>query len=133
MKWCLLAACACAFLRTSGVSEGDNLVQEVVQKGDGQTFPKAGDQVTVHYVGTLDDGSVFDSSRQRDEKFSFQIGQHQVIECWDKGVAAMSVGERANLVCPASMAYGAGGMPPVIPPNAQLHFDVELFATGSQQ
>merc|ERR1719163_1482272 len=112
MKWCL-AACAYAFLRRDD-GMGDDLVQEVMQKGD----------------GTLDNGQVFDSSRDRGEKFSFQIGQHQVIECWDKGVATMSVGERAKLVCPAGMAYGAGGMPPVIPPNAQLHFDVELFSTA---
>lgn len=99
----------------------------VVKEGDGTTFPKPGQSVTVHYTGTLEDGSKFDSSRDRGQHFVFEIGMGKVIKAWDEGVMTMSVGERAKLECSPDYAYGANGIPGVIPRNATLYFDVELF------
>ncbi len=109
------------------MSEVTTFSVETVQKGDGVTFPKAGDKVVVHYTGTLLNKKVFDSSRTRGSPFSFTIGVGQVIRGWDEGVMKMSVGERANITCAPSYAYGAKGFPPVIPANSHLVFDVELL------
>jgi len=103
---------------------------ETLKAGDGSTFPKAGQRVTVHYTGTLTDGTKFDSSRDRNEPFQFVIGVQQVIRGWDEGVAQMSVGQRATLTCSSDYAYGPRGYPGVIPPNATLVFDVELLAVS---
>ncbi|KAM8891837.1 peptidyl-prolyl cis-trans isomerase FKBP4 isoform 2-T2 [Spinachia spinachia] len=86
-----------------------------------------GDKVFVHYVGTLLDGSPFDSSRERGEKFSFELGKGQVIKAWDIGVGSMKVGELCQLICKPEYAYGSAGSPPKIPPNATLVFEVELY------
>jgi len=72
-------------------------------------------------------GKQFDSSRERGEPFVFKIGTGQVISCWDQGVAEMSLGERSKLTCSSDTAYGARGAGGVIPPNADLQFDVELL------
>ncbi|OJJ05638.1 hypothetical protein ASPVEDRAFT_64633 [Aspergillus versicolor CBS 583.65] len=95
--------------------------------GDGQNFPKPGDTVTMHYVGTLADGSEFDSSRKRGTPFVTRIGVGRVIKGWDEGVPQLSVGEKANLICTPDYGYGASGFPPVIPANATLKFEVELI------
>uniref|UniRef100_S4RXU0 peptidylprolyl isomerase n=2 Tax=Petromyzon marinus TaxID=7757 RepID=S4RXU0_PETMA len=100
---------------------------ETITPGDGQTFPKKGQTVVVHYTGTLEDGKKFDSSRDRDKPFKFKIGKQEVIRGWEEGVAQMSVGQRARLTCSPDFAYGAIGHPGVIPPNATLLFDVELL------
>src|SRR4051812_24940665 len=91
---------------------------------------KAGKQVTVHYVGTLTDGSKFDSSRDRNEGFDFKLGAGQVIKGWDQGVAGMEGGGMRQLTIPPERGYGARGYPPVIPGGATLIFEVELLEVG---
>ena len=86
-----------------------------------------GKTVTVHYVGTLTNGSKFDSSRDRGQGFTFRLGAGQVIQGWDTGVAGMKVGGVRKLTIPPDMGYGARGYPPVIPPNSTLVFEVELL------
>ncbi|XP_078120281.1 uncharacterized protein LOC144526596 [Sander vitreus] len=100
---------------------------ETIRPGDGKTFPLKGQNVSVHYVGTLTNGKKFDSSRDRGDPFKFKIGQGQVIRAWDEGVAQMSVGQVAKLTCSPDYAYGAKGYPPVIPGNSTLIFEVELL------
>jgi FKBP-type peptidyl-prolyl cis-trans isomerase FkpA len=109
------------------------LVKTDEQVGDG-TEAVAGKQVTVHYSGWLYDaakpdtkGKPFDSSRTRNEPFSFRLGGGQVIQGWDEGVAGMKVGGRRRLTIPPEKGYGARGAGGVIPPNATLVFDVELL------
>ena len=80
-------------------------------------------------TGRLEDGTVFDSSLERGP-FEFTLGRREVIRAWDQGVAGMRVGAKRQLVVPPHLGYGASGAPPVIPPNALLHFDVELVSIG---
>jgi len=97
-----------------------------ITEGQGATAT-ADRTVSVHYTGWLPNGEKFDSSRDRNEPFSFTLGAGQVIAGWDEGVAGMKVGGRRKLVIPADLGYGTAGAPPDIPPGATLVFDVELL------
>lgn len=100
---------------------------KTLKEGDGVSKPRPGDKVIVHYVGTLDSGKKFDSSRDRNSPFEFTIGKGQVIRGWDEGVAKMSIGEIAVLTCPHDYAYGEKGFGNIIPPKSTLTFEVELL------
>jgi len=139
----LAAACVAAVLMTSGcdlntpesitVSNAQLKITEL-KPGDGPAI-KAGQTAVVHYTGWLyvedapeHKGRKFDSSRDRNDPFSFPVGGGQVIQGWDKGVAGMQVGGQRRLEIPAELGYGSRGAGGVIPPNATLLFDIELLS-----
>jgi len=110
------------------VTTGSGLKYLDLVEGEG-AFPEPGQTVSVHYIGTLEDGSKFDSSRDRGEPFAFKLGAGQVIKGWDEGLATMKPGGRRQLVIPPELGYGSRGIGP-IPPNSTLIFDVELLKVG---
>lgn len=109
------------------IETDSGLKYEELTVGEGATAA-AGQQVTVHYTGWLDDGTKFDSSHDRNDPFQFSLGQGMVIKGWDEGVEGMNIGGKRKLTIPADLGYGASGAGGVIPPNATLVFDVELIA-----
>ncbi|NER15939.1 peptidylprolyl isomerase [Spongiivirga citrea] len=101
---------------------------QIIQKGNSGVKAGKGKTVSVHYKGQLDDGTVFDSSFKRNQPIDFALGVGQVIAGWDEGIALLEVGDKARLVIPSHLGYGERGAGGVIPPNANLVFDVELVA-----
>ena len=99
---------------------------KMIQTGSGKQA-ESGKTVSVHYEGSLENGKVFDSSYPRKKPIEFRLGQGQVIEGWDEGIALLKVGDKARFVIPSYLGYGASGAGGVIPPNATLIFDVELM------
>lgn len=106
------------------------LFYKILKEGSGGKKPGKGEMVSVHYEGSLLSGQVFDSSYSRNQPISFQLGVGQVIPGWDEGISLLQEGEKARLVIPSDLAYGAGGAGGVIPPNATLLFEVELVQIG---
>merc|ERR1712008_262105 len=108
-----------------GCEAPPDVVVESLSPGDGQTYPKSGDKLTVHYIGSFaDSGNVFDSSREKGKPFEFQVGLGQVIKGLDAGVLKMSLGERALLRIPASLVVRAGNP---LSLQKDVIFDVELL------
>lgn len=110
----------------NAITTESGLQYEELESGDGAS-PQIGDTVSVHYTGTLEDGTEFDSSVSRGEPIQFPLGQGAVIPGWDEGIALMQVGDKARLTIPPELAYGEAGAGGVIPPNATLTFEVELL------
>ena len=115
---------ACAESDSGAVTMASGLIITELVPGNDQ-HPKATDTVLVHYHGTFEDGSVFDSSVQRAQPAVFPL--NRVIPCWTEGLQMMKVGGKAKLTCPPGIAYGAAGRPPKIPANSTLYFEVELI------
>ncbi len=117
-------------METQNLPDGLQITDETVGTGT-EAIP--GDRVTVNYVGMLADGTVFDASANHgNQGFTFPLGAGQVIKGWDEGVSGMKVGGKRKLVIPPNLAYGANGVPGVIPPNAALTFEVELLSVQPQ-
>jgi len=110
----------------NAISTPSGLKYTEIKEGTGAQ-PQAGQTVSVHYTGTLEDGTKFDSSRDRNQPFSFKLGAGQVIKGWDEGLSTMKVGGQRQLIIPPGLGYGSRGAGGVIPPNATLIFDVELL------
>ena len=111
--------------QTVTTPSGLQYVDEIVGTGPS---PQKGQQVTVHYTGYLQDGTKFDSSRDRNQPLPFTIGIGQVIKGWDEGIMSMKVGGKRKLTIPPDLGYGQRGAPPAIPPAATLVFEVELLS-----
>ena len=110
----------------ASVTTPSGLIYEDTTVGSGAEAA-SGKKVTVHYTGWLTDGTKFDSSKDRNDPFEFNLGQGQVIKGWDEGVAGMKVGGKRKLVIPSDLAYGKRGAPGAIPPDTELTFIVELL------
>jgi FKBP-type peptidyl-prolyl cis-trans isomerase FkpA len=108
------------------VTTASGLKYEDIESGAGETA-RSGQKAKVHYTGWLTNGQKFDSSLDRNEPFEFALGAGQVIRGWDEGVEGMRVGGRRRLTIPPALGYGARGAGGVIPPNADLIFEVELL------
>lgn len=105
-----------------------------MQQGDNTNYPKPGHLVSVHYVGFFPETRLkFDSSVDRRQPFNFVVRRGQVIQCWDEVVSRMSKGEKIQIVCPAKYAYGERGAANIIPPNADIAFEIELLETSIER
>ena len=111
---------------TDTITTESGLKYLVVKKSNNPTKAEKGMMVDVHYTGFLTDGKVFDSSIERGNPISFELGTGSVIKGWDEGIALMNIGDKYRLIIPANLGYGTNGAGSSIPPNATLLFDVEL-------
>ncbi len=111
---------------TNNIYMIQNMKVEILKEGS-KNAAKSGDTVTVNYVGTLENGTKFDSSIDRGTPFSFVLGQNRVIQGWELGVLGMKIGEKRKLTIPPELGYGAAGAGGVIPPNATLIFEIDLL------
>lgn len=109
------------------VSETDSGLKFILVEAGTGLKAAPGNTVSVHYSGYLEDGTMFDSSLKRDTPFEFTLGMGRVIKGWEEGISLMKEGDKARLIIPADLGYGAAGAGGVIPPNATLTFDVELL------
>ena len=125
----LLCLSGAAMAQPAAVTTESGLIYRSLKDGKGVS-PTATDTVKVHYRGTLPDGKEFDSSYTRGQPIEFPL--NRVIKCWTEGVQRMQVGGKAKLICPPAIAYGERGASGVIPPNATLHFVVELLGISSK-
>jgi peptidylprolyl isomerase len=123
----VLAACGA---KEKVMTTESGLQYTEIEEGTGPA-PEVGDLVSVHYTGTLEDGTEFDSSHTRGQPFEFPLGRGMVIPGWDEGIALMKEGGKAKLVIPPDLGYGERGAGGVIPPNATLTFEVELVSIRS--
>ena len=110
------------------VTTSSGLKYVINQQGDGDATPSKGQTISAHYTGKLLNGTVFDSSVERNEPFDTAIGVGGVIKGWDEAFMEMKKGEKRTLIIPPELAYGAAGFYDLIPPNATLVFDVELLS-----
>merc|ERR1711962_191064 len=129
MKFLLLLVLAISAVLGGEVKETESglKVEYLTKPEDCEKVARNGDMLSMHYVGTLEDGKKFDSSYDRSEPFKFQIGVGQVIKGWEEGVLGMCVGEKRKLIVPPALGYGDQGAGDIIPGGATLHFDVELM------
>lgn len=111
----------------SKLGEANGLKTEILKAGSGDKQVKNGDLVSVHYKGTLENGTEFDSSYKYNQPFEFTVGASEVIKGWDLGLVGMKIGEKRKLTIPSSLGYGERGAGKVIPPNATLIFEIELL------
>lgn len=135
-RWCLVAllvvVAASSAAATTASESGSGGNSKRLQIGvkrrveNCQSRSRKGDVLHMHYRGTLEDGTEFDSSYNRGDPLTFTLGSGQVIRGWDQGLLAMCVGEKRKLVIPPELAYGSRGAPPTIPGDATLTFEVEL-------
>jgi FKBP-type peptidyl-prolyl cis-trans isomerase len=114
--------------QTQNPTEITELMAQILKQGSGDKKVQAGDTITVDYVGTLINGTKFDSSIDRGQPLQLVIGVGQVIPGWDQGIIGMQVGEKRKLFIPANLAYGEQGAGTVIPPNSPLIFEVDLIS-----
>jgi len=101
---------------------------KILKAGDAVNFPKKWDSIAMHYVGYLEDGTMFDNSYSRGQPVYFVYGAGQVIPGWESALHLLSKGEKASITIPHSLAYGERGYPPVIPPKATLRYEIELIS-----
>lgn len=118
---------------TKTIGDVTELSAQILRQGADGRQVKPGDKITVHYTGTLLDGTKFDSSVDRGQPFSLTIGAGQVIQGWEQGIPGMKVGEQRRIFIPSEFAYGEQGAGDLIGPNADLIFDVELISIDNEE